>query len=171
MNPIPLLAWVGSDFVKEMGLSWATMEVITSLNSFVRGRPVPFIALHTCTSPSRRQSTSWWLVFFELREEWQLEECHTLWQCTKGLFILEFLDIGSLCGFITLLRVVRADIRQGLQVILCFLFFSKVLSFVTGLSSLLGPLGFWQLVLPVGVCSLDCNNNNSNNRFLSNKKR
>ena len=27
----------------------------------------------------------------------------------------------------------------------------------------LGPSGFWHLVLPVGVCSLECNNNNNNN--------
>ena len=39
-------------------------------------------------------------------------------------------------------------------------FLSKIFSFLTGLSSLLGPLGFWHLALPVGVCSLECNNNN-----------
>ena len=33
-----------------------------------------------------------------------------------------------------------------------------IFSFLTGLSSLLGPLGFWHLALPVGVCSLECNN-------------
>ena len=31
--------------------------------------------------------------------------------------------------------------------------------------SLLGPLGFWHLALPVGVCSLECNNNN-NNKYI-----
>ena len=28
--------------------------------------------------------------------------------------------------------------------------------------SLLGPLNFWSLALPVGVCNLECNNNNDN---------
>ena len=32
--------------------------------------------------------------------------------------------------------------------------------FLTGLSSLLGPLGFWCLALPVGVCCQECNNDN-----------
>ena len=41
-----------------------------------------------------------------------------------------------------------------------FSFLSKVFSFLTGLSSLRGPLGFWRLAPPVGVCSLECNNNN-----------
>ena len=27
--------------------------------------------------------------------------------------------------------------------------------------SLLGPLGFWHLALPVGVCSLECDNNDN----------
>ena len=36
-----------------------------------------------------------------------------------------------------------------------------VLSFLTELSSLLGPSGFWRLALPVGVCSLEYNNNNN----------
>ena len=40
-------------------------------------------------------------------------------------------------------------------------FLSNIFSFLTGLSSLLGPLGFWHLALPVGVCSLECNNNNN----------
>ena len=44
-----------------------------------------------------------------------------------------------------------------------FFFLSNIFSFLTGLSSLLGPLGFWHLALPVGVCSLECNNNNNNN--------
>ena len=44
-----------------------------------------------------------------------------------------------------------------------FSFLSKIFSFLTGLSSLLGPSGFWHLALPVGVCSLECNNNNNNN--------
>ena len=43
----------------------------------------------------------------------------------------------------------------------CFLFFSEVLSFLTGLFSLLEPLGFLLLALPVGDCSLKCNNNNN----------
>ena len=44
-----------------------------------------------------------------------------------------------------------------------FFFLSNIFSFLTGLSSLLGPLGFWHLALPVGVCSRECNNNNNNN--------
>ena len=44
-----------------------------------------------------------------------------------------------------------------------FYFLPKIFSFLTGLSSLLGPSGFWHLALPVGVCSLECNNNNNNN--------
>ena len=44
-----------------------------------------------------------------------------------------------------------------------FSFPSKVFSFLTGLSSLLGPPGFWRLALPVRVCSLECNNDNNNN--------
>ena len=38
----------------------------------------------------------------------------------------------------------------------CFLF-----SFLTGLSSLLEPSAFRHLALPVGACSLGCNNNNN----------
>ena len=46
-----------------------------------------------------------------------------------------------------------------------FIFFlSNIFSFLTGLSSLLGPLGFWHLALPAGVCSLECNNNNNNSQ-------
>ena len=41
------------------------------------------------------------------------------------------------------------------------LFLSNVFSSLTGLSSLLGPPGFWRLALPVGVCGLECNSNNS----------
>ena len=37
-----------------------------------------------------------------------------------------------------------------------------VLSFLTGLSSLLGTWGFCRLALPVGVCSLEYNNNKNN---------
>ena len=37
-------------------------------------------------------------------------------------------------------------------------FFSRVFSFLTGLSSLLEPSGFWSLALPVGVCSSERNN-------------
>ena len=37
----------------------------------------------------------------------------------------------------------------------CFLFFLKF-SILTGLSSLMGPSGFWLLALTVGVCSLEC---------------
>ena len=48
-------------------------------------------------------------------------------------------------------------------IVVVFFFLSKIFSFLTGLSSLLGPLGFWHLALPVGVCSLECNNNNNNN--------
>ena len=47
--------------------------------------------------------------------------------------------------------------------LLLFSFLSEVSFFLTGLSSLLGPSGFWLLVLPVGVCSLECNNDNNNN--------
>ena len=39
---------------------------------------------------------------------------------------------------------------------------SLVFSFLTGLSSLLGPSGFWYQALPVGVSSLECNNDNNN---------
>ena len=46
-------------------------------------------------------------------------------------------------------------------VLLLFSFLSKVFSFLTGLSSLLGASGFGCLTLPVRVCSLECNNNNS----------
>ena len=45
-------------------------------------------------------------------------------------------------------------------VLLLFYFLSKIFSFLTGLSSLLEPSGFWHLALPLGVCSLECNNNN-----------
>ena len=51
-----------------------------------------------------------------------------------------------------------------------FFFLSNIFSFLTGLSSLLGPLGFWHLALPVGVCSLECNNNNNNNNNNDRKK-
>ena len=44
-----------------------------------------------------------------------------------------------------------------------FSFLFKIFLFLTGLSSLLGPSGFWLLALPVGVCSLECNNNNNDN--------
>ena len=50
-----------------------------------------------------------------------------------------------------------------LFVLLLFSFLSEVFSFLTGLSSLLGLSGFWLLALPVGVCSLECNNNDNNN--------
>ena len=53
----------------------------------------------------------------------------------------------------------------GFIVVVFFFFLSKIFSFLTGLSSLLGPLGFWHLALPVGVCSLECNNNNNNNNI------
>ena len=43
-------------------------------------------------------------------------------------------------------------------IVVVFFFLSKIFSFLTGLSSLLWPLGFWHLALPVGVCSLECNN-------------
>ena len=48
-------------------------------------------------------------------------------------------------------------------VLLLFSFLSEVFSFLTRLSSLLGPLGFWLLALPVRVCSLECNNDDNNN--------
>ena len=47
-----------------------------------------------------------------------------------------------------------------LFVLLLFSFLSEVFSFLTGLSSLPWPSGFWLLALPVGVCSLECDNNN-----------
>ena len=47
------------------------------------------------------------------------------------------------------------------------LFLSNVFSSFTGLSSLLGPPGFWHLALPVGVCGLEYNRNNSKNSFKS----
>ena len=46
----------------------------------------------------------------------------------------------------------------------------KIFSFFTGLSSQLGVSGFWNQVLPVGVCNLECNNttnNNNNQKFVS----
>ena len=46
-------------------------------------------------------------------------------------------------------------------------FLSKVCSFPTGLSSLLGPSDFWCLALPVEVCSLECNDDNNNNDNVS----
>ena len=49
-----------------------------------------------------------------------------------------------------------------LFVLLLFSVISEVFSFLTGLSYLLGPSGFWLLALPVGVCSLECNNSNNN---------
>ena len=49
----------------------------------------------------------------------------------------------------------------GFIVVVFFFFLSNIFFFLTGLSSLLGPLGFWHLALPVGVCSLECNNNNN----------
>ena len=53
-------------------------------------------------------------------------------------------------------------------IVVVFLFFlSKIFSFLTGLSSLVGPLGFWHLALSVGVCSLECNNSNNNNVLVS----
>ena len=47
------------------------------------------------------------------------------------------------------------------------LFLCEVFFFLTGISSLLGPSGFWQPALPVGVYSLECNNNNNATEFLS----
>ena len=45
--------------------------------------------------------------------------------------------------------------------LLLFYFLSKVFSFLTRLSSLLGPSGFCHLALPVGVCSLECNDDDN----------
>ena len=42
-----------------------------------------------------------------------------------------------------------------------FLILSKVSFLLSGLSSLLGPSGFWRLALPVGVCRLECINNSN----------
>ena len=39
--------------------------------------------------------------------------------------------------------------------------FILLFSLLTGLSSLLRPSGFWHQALPVGICSLECNSNNS----------
>ena len=44
-----------------------------------------------------------------------------------------------------------------------FLILSIIFYFLTGLCFQLGPSGFWHLALPVGVCSLECNNNDNNN--------
>ena len=46
-----------------------------------------------------------------------------------------------------------------------FLILSKVLSFLTGQSSLLGCSGFWHLALAVGVCNLECNNSKNRNNM------
>ena len=54
------------------------------------------------------------------------------------------------------------ELRASWDVGNSFLSFLKF-SFFVGLSSLLKPLGFWGLGLPVEVCSLECNNNNNNN--------
>ena len=40
---------------------------------------------------------------------------------------------------------------------------SIIFSFLTGLSFLLRPIGFWHQALPVGVCCIECNNNKNNN--------
>ena len=61
--------------------------------------------------------------------------------------------------------------RCDKALILLFPFLFKVSSFLTGLSSLLGPSGFWCLALPVGVCSLECNNNNGNNNNKMNYQK
>ena len=58
-------------------------------------------------------------------------------------------------------HLVLSNILLLLFVLLLFSFLSEVFTFLTGLSSLLGPSGFWLLSLPVGVCRLECNNNNS----------
>ena len=51
-------------------------------------------------------------------------------------------------------------------VLLLFLILSIIFSFLTGLSSLPRSLDFWHQALPVGDCSLECNNNN-NSIFLA----
>ena len=66
-------------------------------------------------------------------------------------------------GFFPLLILVLSNSLFCCLILLLFSFLSKVFSSLTGLSSLLGPLGFWHLALPVGVCSLECNNNNNDN--------
>ena len=48
------------------------------------------------------------LTSWQPREEWQVEYYYTLWQHTKGLFILEFLDFVSFCKFPTLITVIGA---------------------------------------------------------------
>ena len=52
------------------------------------------------------------------------------------------------------------------RILSLFYFLSKIFSFLTGLSSLQEPSGFWHLALPVGVCSLECNDNNNNNNTV-----
>ena len=70
---------------------------------------------------------------------------------SKDFFFFSFLTFNLLLSNFLLLLL-------GFIVVVFFFFF-----FLTGLFSLLGPLGFWHLALPVGVCSLECNNNNNNN--------
>ena len=54
---------------------------------------------------------------------------------------------------------------------ICFLLFLKVFSFLSGLSSLLGPSGLWCLALSVGVYNLECNDNDNNNNNNDNNNR
>ena len=63
---------------------------------------------------------------------------------------------------ILLTYVILSNFLLLLFVLLLCSFLSEVFSLLTGLSSLLGPSCFWLLALPVGFCSLECNNNNNN---------
>ena len=78
-------------------------------------------------------------------------------------FFYFFYFVDFLFSFIKLLVVI--------WVYLCFHFLFKVFSFLARLSSLLGPLSFWCLALPVGVCSLECNSNNNNRRWLEDLRK
>ena len=70
----------------------------------------------------------------------------------------QFLNTGILasCWLLVL------DLSNSLLLLFIFVdlfIFLHNFLFLTGLSSLLEPSGFWHHVLPVWVCSLVCNNN------------
>ena len=52
-----------------------------------------------------------------------------------------------------------------------FAFPSEIFSFLTGLSSLLGPSGFWLLALPAGICSLECDNIDNNDNACNHGRK
>ena len=72
-----------------------------------------------------------------------------------------YFKINTLFGY----KDVIQSCNNG-KLLLLFSFLSEVFFFLPGLSSLLGPSGFWRLALPVWVYSLECNNNNDNNLFV-----